>query len=90
MPGFTIETTIEHVALGMIIQFDNGMVGQRITVEEYDYCTRGQDEQVEFDGWVPFRNLATHLVFAIPGDSPAVLVPAVPKAFTDSLEDGDD
>jgi hypothetical protein len=84
---FPIRTTIEHVALGMVIQFDNGRIGQRITVEEYDALTGAQDERVEFDGEIPFRDLRTGEPFPVPSDNPADLVPPVPDAFHEAFDD---
>lgn len=84
-PDDYIQTIIRKIPLDNVIYFDNGWIGQRITIEEYDHFTQRRDDRIE-EGGIPFRNLATGELFLVPGGNEAQLKPVVPKAFTDAWD----
>ena len=83
--------TLNDIPVGMDVPFDNGMIGRKLSIEDYDRMTRYQSIEVE-EGAVPFLVVQPNgdwLFILVPGENPVKLIavfPETPSPFLDAFD----
>mgnify|MGYP001618657374 CR=1 FL=1 len=88
MNNHLIRATLNDLPVGMRVPFDNGMVGKKLAIEEYDRMTRYRSVEIE-EGAVPCLVVLPDgewLFILVPGENPVWLKPDIPEPFLDAFD----